>query len=482
MTDLLPFSAGSFCRLVHATSLLQNATSLLTFEFTTPRPGIPTPQGVLACLTADGQQSHGNASAALVSLAAGGTQFALTETAQLAAGARVADSAFFSAASVFWDVRGAQACSVYDVLSTDAYYAESYVSRKFEQLGGVARQPPAPAARGTETGGNCLLLTGAWAAGERYEAVINTTNPAPAGAEIGLWLGMIEYSKVPRPGDAAGADLSFLVRGPKLGAACAPHAALPAPLRVMNATEFAAAGWPPAPPATLAPADAPLCRDGFAPSLRYGGECVDCGSEAYSGAACACRADQLGMPAGGVACANVTVAGAPTAAALLPSALCAAFTAQRESFVAGALSANLVIASFVERFFALAASFLDMQDLLRANATYAATELYDDRRPADPSRRTGVGPVCAACEGVRQATYPSGGGSWIVSPFGTFVDYKTGAVARVRDRQFLAAHVLRFIGYVLHTVAGQTCAGLYVPGATEDIFGGAWTDNVCSAR
>ena len=50
------------------------------------------------------------------------------------------------------------------------------------------------------------------------------------------------------------------------------------------------------------------------------------------------------------------------------------------------------------------------------------------------------------------------------------------------DRQFLAAHVLRFIGYVLHTVAGQTCAGLYVPGATEDIFGGAWTDNVCSAR
>ena len=55
MTDFIPFSAGSFCRLIHASSLLQNATSLLTFEFTTPRSGIATPQGVLACLTADGQ-------------------------------------------------------------------------------------------------------------------------------------------------------------------------------------------------------------------------------------------------------------------------------------------------------------------------------------------------------------------------------------------------------------------------------------------
>ena len=389
---------------------------------------------------------------------------------------------FFSAASIFWDVRGVQACSVYDVLNTDPYYASSFVSKKFEQLGGAARQPPSPAVRGTETGGNCLLMTGSWAAGERYEAVVNTTNPALEGAEIGLWVGMIQYAKVPRPGNVTATDLSFLVRGPKLGATCTAHEGLASPLRVMNATEFAAAAWPVVPPATLSSADAPMCRDGHAPSLRYGGECVDCGTDSYSGSACVCRADQLALPAGAVACANLSVAGAPAAAATLPAAVCAAFTAQKTSFVAGSLSANLVIASFVERFYGLASSLLDMQDLITANATYASTELYDDRRPSDPSRRTGVGPSCASCEGVQQTTYPGGDGRWLVSPYGTFVDYKTGAVSPVIDRQFLAAHVLRFIGYVLHTVVGQTCAGLYVPGVQEDIFGDAWSDNVCSSR
>ena len=457
------FADGTFCRLIHATTLLQGAPNAVTLEFTTPRIAAAAPQGVLACLTSQGASFTSQSPLALRS---GGTQFDMASTS-------ARDAGFFDAPASAWGVDAVEQCTVYDVLSTDAFYADTFISTKFESLGSAAQRPKA-AARGVDQGGNCALVTGSWVANERYELTLNATNAVETGTDFGVWIGMIEYGRSP-------GELTFVTRGPKHGTMCEPHARLgTAPLRVVNATQLASMpAWPSA-PTTLPAVPTQPCRDGFAFSPRYDGECVSCGTRgAYSGAACICQANQLSLSAGPVACVNLTVAGAPTSLVGLPTALCTAFAAQKVLLDNGELSASLVTSSYVERFVDLAAPLMDVQDVLEANATYAATELYDDRRPTDPSRRTGVGPSCATCDVVNPDT-DSRRRQWIVDPFGFFVDYKTGQASQVRDRKYLAAHIMRFLGYVLRMTTGQACPSLYVPGSKQDIYG-TWTDNVCSS-
>ena len=66
------FADGTFCRLIHATTLLQGAPNAVTLEFTTPRIAAAAPQGVLACLTSQGASFTSQSPLALRS---GGTQF-----------------------------------------------------------------------------------------------------------------------------------------------------------------------------------------------------------------------------------------------------------------------------------------------------------------------------------------------------------------------------------------------------------------------
>ena len=144
---------------------------------------------------------------------------------------------------------------------------------------------------------------------------------------------------------------------------------------------------------------------------------------------------------------------------------------------------TLVVKSYVERFLSLASSFLDIQTLLAANATYAASELYDSRRPRDLSRRTGIGPNCALCDAA-----DANSGSvvneintnplqWLVKNYGVFEDYKTGTLTNVKDYKFTATHIFRFLGFVLYQ-RGFPCSDLYVAGVKNDIYG-QWEDNVC---
>ena len=252
---------------------------------------------------------------------------------------------FFNSAAAVWGIDGLETCSIYDVLSTDPYYANSYSSKKFEQLGSIAQYPPHKQ-RGEEQEGNCVLISGSWTADERYEITLNTTNPVAIGEEVGVWVSMIQYQKELRP-DGSGYDLSFLTRGPKHGATCSVHPRLLGgnnSMRVVNASDPAATSWPSAPMSISTP---PLCQDGFAPSLRYGGECVSCDSEiAYSGVAsptspvpirtpCICRSDQLSLPIGPVACRNATISSSSTLVAMLPSSLCSLFLLPKRSAARG---------------------------------------------------------------------------------------------------------------------------------------------------
>ena len=232
------FSDGTFCRLIHATTLLQGASNLVTLEFTTPR--VAAPQGVLACLTSQGASFNAQQPVALRS---GGTQFDLASTS-------ARDAGFFTAAASAWGIDTLEQCSVYDVLSTDAFYADVFISSKFESLGSAAQRPRV-APRGVEQGGNCALVTGSWVANERYELTLNATNAAETGTDFGVWIGMIQY------GRSAG-ELTFVTRGPKHGIACEPHTRLgTTPLRVVNATQLASMpAWPSAPSTSPAPATA----------------------------------------------------------------------------------------------------------------------------------------------------------------------------------------------------------------------------------
>ena len=133
--------------------------------------------------------------------------------------------------------------------------------------------------------------------------------------------------------------------------------------------------------------------------------------------------------------------------------------------------------SYIEKFFDLASSFIDYEDLLRANATYFASELYDTRRPTDPSRKSGVGPSCSKCFGYTDEIKTS----WLVSQYGMFQDYKDGKFSKIKDLQYLATHIFRFIGYVLYT-KGYSCLSLYIPGKKYDIYTpySEYDDSICS--
>ena len=91
-----------------------------------------------------------------------------------------------------------------------------------------------------------------------------------------------------------------------------------------------------------------------------------------------------------------------------------------------------------------------------------ATLLFDERRPHDPTRASGLKPNCFRCDGQ-----------------GHFVDFSSGERAPLVDRRFDAVQTLRLLGYLLHA-AGYACPPLFdslEPFAPA--YGPDYRDEVC---
>lgn len=493
---------------------------------------------MLLCATAGGHAlSRGNFT--VTSVEEGGSQFAAGVSVT---GADVtATATLFSAAEADWSHRPLEFGVAADVLASDAWYAGSFAADRYDNLvvddagvslAGVVRDPDADgeaAARAEaaaamaaydaavaasdadpssatkrlavdeardalrEAGrreGNCVLLTGRWRAGVRYELEFTAPNPpnATAAGSLGVWAAPVSYS---RRGDV----VRYRVRASKRGRVCTPRdgiatavydacaAAVSAGVLAASAAtdpdacETALAGvssFTLSNGQTVAAAADPgalgvtSCDSaaGYARSSRFGGECVWCGAGevASGGASCSCDATRLALPSGAVHCGGNRSVGGATSSTGLKAELCASFGGELERLHAGNLSDALVNAAYVDAFAGSARPLLDDAAMDTARAAYDAELLWDERREDTPTRRTGVGPTCAGCELT-----------------GSFADAVSGATTPVRDRRFDASHTLRFLGYVLSETLGHECPALFDPAQPFRPAYGPYQDELCGA-
>jgi hypothetical protein len=111
----------------------------------------------------------------------------------------------------------------------------------------------------------------------------------------------------------------------------------------------------------------------------------------------------------------------------------------------GLLPSEVVATEYPGAFWKLANSVIDVDRLTQLKKEYYGTMMADERLPGIPTREWGVWKVCTQC-----------------TRDGRFIDERTKKKVFTNDWRFQAAHVFRWIGYVLAD-AGHTCSALWDP-------------------
>jgi hypothetical protein len=247
------------CRILLYTSLAFSAKqNSITIELSTPAAAAP--DGMLLCAT-DARYRFVREDVSVSSLLEGGDIWQLTEEEQIAPTLSDWQNApWLQATSGQWGLQPVEVASAGDVLGTDPYYSRSFVSGRFDDLledqDGIPIPPgtfdskataaaaaaPSPRSlvlppgssaaaarqRLSETWdaarppGNCLLITGSWKQGRRYQLTVDIPNPPPPSGGTpapppSFWMGPLTYS------NSSGGQLVYAVRGSKQGALCAPR-------------------------------------------------------------------------------------------------------------------------------------------------------------------------------------------------------------------------------------------------------------------
>ena len=102
-------------------SLAHNTTNDVILEFSTSKPSTSNDNAYAFCLS-DSSYQQMNSAVKVLGLYEGGDQFVLNEKLI----ATSSNSSFFKSGSVAWDVDFLHVATIYDVLGTDPYFADSY--------------------------------------------------------------------------------------------------------------------------------------------------------------------------------------------------------------------------------------------------------------------------------------------------------------------------------------------------------------------
>ena len=257
--------SGAVCSVMLYSNLAWSVDNQVTLEFSTPH-GV-APNGVLLCATATGHRFD-RSSFTVNALEEGGSQFVSGDAQTVTSSAATDLRAFGGATS--WNHRAVETGVAADVLGTDAYYASTYMRRRYDtlavdstgaSLAGVFQDPvwsTTDATRKNDTDfyiaklsdetltdterqthaatlaelnrptGNCALLSGDWAKDTRYELKFTAPNPAQStgATELGWWMAPVTYAKTSStaPAGAGGMEPSnrvlYTVRGDKTGVVC----------------------------------------------------------------------------------------------------------------------------------------------------------------------------------------------------------------------------------------------------------------------
>lgn len=113
--------------------------------------------------------------------------------------------------------------------------------------------------------------------------------------------------------------------------------------------------------------------------------------------------------------------------------------------IRGELATEVVAQEYGHVFLQLAWPLLDVNTYSRFHEAYYPDMLLDVRHPDVPTRARGVWNICSTC-----------------TPEGLFKEGRSKKWARAHDWRFQAAHVFRFIGYMLHEL-GHECRDLFDP-------------------
>jgi len=505
----------SVCRVVLYSSLAYSTLNHAIIEFTVPDGGATT-NGMLMCFTTPGMYVRSETFFPN-ELQEGGDQFSAPTTL------------YSSLEDAFWKVAQRNEHSeveygnVRDVLGSDPYYATSYTVARYDDfvvdgagasLAGVVAVEETPEESGTPAGrrqANCVLLSGGWLAGNRYQLNMTVENPPPPASRkpyhqpretpesLGIWVAPVSYSRpfalAPPKGMGRRDVYQYHVQGSKYGTVCAPREGTATALydacaaargtsppltTSTNAADCVAAiaactapgaaacaastaGLPNVFPSSIADraGAAAACPAGSAYSARFGGECVPCGRGAAAAAGgCDCAAaGQVAAPVG---------AGCREAAGLqgtepeVLAKICSEMTAEKERLFAGAASDRVLVELSAGLLADLAPGIFDRAWIATLNATF--WELYvSDPRSSAPTRELGV-TSCASCEGTSDV----------------FTDYATGKPAHVVDLRFMAVQTLRLIGYLLNEKRSR-CPALWDSNEPLKVDYGPYDAEICKA-
>ena len=407
-------------------------------------------------------------------------------------GTSAAASVFLAAPSTSWQHEPAEFGTVHHVLGTDPYYATSYhrvrydnllLDRGGNSLEGVVGQPQPGGGGGDGTEsehGNCVLLTGAWRAGARYEVAFSMRNPQPPSSVLSeqnlkFWYAPVTYT-ISKGVD--GNYATYRVRGDKSGHVCTLRTGLEATSQTrlfdacQVATSLGAPGgggtpesciaglnampdigstlpFPPFRSHSLLP-KAGSCPAGKALASRFG-ECVACegGQIEGGGTTCKCPANRRVLQVGTQACGLLWgPVGQATSVGQAAEEVCSLFTERLDELYAGIVGDSTVVAAYVDAFLDSAAAFLDRSFIESAHEKFELEDPPTDPRNLSPTRAGGIGSTCKACDslGEFEAGAPRG----------------VSGKAKPFDYRFQALRVFRFIGFVLEK-KGFPCRTLYLP-------------------
>ena len=512
---------GFVCRTPFLASTEAGGANVAHVEVATPLAS--EFDGLLLCLTTEGA-TFDRASTSLDYFAVGGSQF--ENTTDVVASARtglddLGALSFFQAATGTYLHDPAELVAPADVLAHDAYYRDKANYHVFLLDNLVADANGAslltlPRARASDyaaesrtgfanaTEGSCLLLTGRWQKGERYDLRIGFTNPPGVGDEVGLWAAPVGYTLLT---EAEGTNMTdrrvkYTVRGDKRGQVCALRDG-------MQATLTAAAGDP---MAGVVPATS--CTGTAVLSTRVAGygECVECqeldffgepvasgqaGAVAASGAGCACPATHTALPVGTRACgpqrgppaagetaewqalqeavssksgtawATVIDPATVTADSELPGMLCSVL-AQAWEDLKLTTESDAASREYAAIFASLVSPLLDAAGFIAANETVALRRAWDPRNVnlALPTREFGVLPRCSSASCTT----------------GRYKGMVSGTWQTLMDRRYDSARTFRTIGTIIADLSSSECSRIWSSSDDEwlpsDYFP---ADNICRA-
>eukprot|EP00879_Flechtneria_rotunda_P005094 GHRR01005372.1.p1 GENE.GHRR01005372.1~~GHRR01005372.1.p1 ORF type:complete len:506 (+),score=128.62 GHRR01005372.1:75-1592(+) len=481
---------GALCRVLWFSSLAYQTLNSVTIELATPRSAL---DGLAFCFVDQGFALAPD-TVAITSIGEGGDIWNPSAQQSLS----VTDCF----GSCLLNGNGNQPLSVTnvtDILGSDPYYASSYYLTRYDdlvadragkplpvqllqQLAAASRQEAADTASNNTAPGSCVILSGRWQGNTRYTLTLAFQNPAEQPSSTIVKppdLYMLPLTvRVASNGAGAKFGTLYSVRGAKQGHLCQlrPRAAVALPRMFSACAEAVSRGLAAvgttnttvclemlqdalasnpsfgnifpfsAPPVSLRNTDsAPdgACSAGSVRVRTLGAECIDCSNAAVRGDTCKCYPGYMTNLIGPAACGPpINPAGNASDAAELAAQLCTVYNNHHNKMIQGELSDKLVHSMYLDAFARQAAYLLDWSSIAEGNATFWQQFVTDERVPSSPSRRTGIGPNCTACNG------------------GVFRDIYTQQQVPVRDDRFLALQTFRLLGYLL-SIAGYPCSALW---------------------